>query len=95
MPNCATAVMNLNWGWSSASDDAEVFSAVDRFVARSVALAKSMDLDNGFIYMNYASLDQDVFSGYGAASKTRLEGVRKKYDPQNVFGRLQPGYFKL
>ncbi|RDW84692.1 hypothetical protein BP6252_02282 [Coleophoma cylindrospora] len=88
-------IMNLNWGWSSASDDAEVFSAINRFVSRSRALGKSLKLNNDFIYMNYASLDQDVFSGYGAASKARLEGIKTKYDPQNVFGKLQPGYFKL
>jgi hypothetical protein len=45
--------------------------------------------------MNYASLDEDVIKGYGAANKQRLTSVAKKYDPTDVFQNLQPGYFKL
>ena len=45
--------------------------------------------------MNYADKDQDVFDGYGASNKAYLEEVKGVYDPFNVFGRLQPGFFKL
>jgi FAD/FMN-containing dehydrogenase len=87
--------MNLNWGWTNASDDAKVFATANRFVSRSVELATSMGLDNRFIYMNYASQDQDVFAGYGEENVRRLESVQREYDPNGVFKRLQPGYFKL
>jgi hypothetical protein len=88
-------VMNLNWGWANSADDGRVNAALDRFVFRSVELAKSLNLDHRFIYLNYATLDQDVFGGYGQKSLTRLRLVQKKYDPTGVFKRLQPGYFKL
>jgi Berberine and berberine like len=87
--------MNLNFGWSRAADDAVVFNATNTFIARSVALARSKGLDNRFIYMNYATLDEDVFGGYGPENEARLVQVRDKYDPDGVFARLQPGYFKL
>ncbi|CZT41666.1 related to 6-hydroxy-d-nicotine oxidase [Rhynchosporium secalis] len=88
-------ILNNNWGWTNAADDTRVFDAVNRFVSRSFNLAKSMGMDNDFIYMNYASQDQDVYAGYGKANVDRLKAVQKKYDPQGVFKKLQPGYFKL
>jgi hypothetical protein len=87
--------MNLNWGWTNAADDDTVFATVDRFVSRSVELAGKMGLNNRFIYMNYASQDENVFAGYGEESVERLKEVQRKYDPDGVFKRLQPGYFKL
>lgn len=87
--------MNMNFGWSLASDDAAIERATSNLINRSVALAKSMKLDDPFIYMNYASLNEDVYAGYGAQNKAKLMAVKKKYDPMNVFGRLWKGYFKL
>jgi hypothetical protein len=87
--------MNLNWGWASPTDDATVYAAVDRFVSRSVGLATQRGLDNRFIYINYASQDQDVFGGYGKDNERKLERIRREYDPVNVFESLWTGYFKL
>ncbi|KAH8747253.1 hypothetical protein BGZ57DRAFT_1011047 [Hyaloscypha finlandica] len=88
-------IMNPNWGWNLASDDDTVYAAIDRFVSRSVELARKRGLDNKFIYMNYASREQDVFGGYGEKSERRLRGVRRMYDEENVFGELWRGYFRL
>ncbi|KAN0098787.1 FAD-binding domain containing protein [Hyaloscypha variabilis] len=88
-------IMNLNWGWASPTDDATVYAAVDRFVSRSVGLATQRGLDNRFIYINYASQDQDVFGGYGKDNERKLERIRREYDPVNVFESLWTGYFKL
>ncbi|KAK8075974.1 FAD binding domain protein [Apiospora phragmitis] len=49
----------------------------------------------GYVYMNYASEYQDVVGSYGGANKARLKRIAAKYDPAQVFQRLQPGYFKL
>ena len=88
-------VMNMNFGWFLASDDAAVELATANLINRSVALAKSMKLDDPFIYMNYASLNEDVYAGYGAKNEARLAAAKKKYDPMNVFGQYWKGYFKL
>lgn len=87
--------MNMNWGWSLAKDDARVEAAASKFRDRAVALAKEMKLDDPYIYVNYASLEQPVYAGYGATNVAKLKSVKTKYDPTNVFGRLWRGYFKL
>ena len=36
-----------------------------------------------------------MFHGFGVANKGRLIEISEKYDPEGVFQKLQPGYFKL
>lgn len=48
-----------------------------------------------YIYMNYGSHTQDVFKGYGKENYDRLEQIAKKYDPEAVFQKLMPGYYKF
>jgi hypothetical protein len=62
---------------------------------RAIALGKEMKLYHRFIYQNYAGAGRDVFSGYGPENHERLKRIQQKYDPEGVFARLQPGYFKL
>lgn len=81
--------------WSYATDDDLIFSAARNWVRRSTALAKERGLDFKFIYQNYASAEQDVFPGYGELNKKKLQDIHAKYDPEGVFTRLQPGYFKI
>jgi hypothetical protein len=40
-------------------------------------------------------LEQPVFASYGAANLAKLRATSKKYDPNGVWQKLQPGYFKL
>lgn len=65
------------------------------FIDRTTAAAKALGLDYRFIYQNYAAKGQDVFEGYGEGNKRRLVEISEKYDPEQVFQKLQPGYFKL
>ncbi|KAL8950598.1 MAG: hypothetical protein Q9222_003378 [Ikaeria aurantiellina] len=88
-------LMNLAIMWSSKADDDRIIAAADRVINNSIATAKSMKLDYRYIYQNYASLKQSVFAGYGQANQQRLIQISKKYDPDQVFQNLQPGYFKL
>lgn len=81
--------------WSSSADDERITAATNRVIDNAVATAKSMNLDFKYIYQNYASANQDVFAGYGQANKQRLIDISTKYDPDQVFQKLQPGYFKL
>ena len=81
--------------WSSPLDDDRIIAAGNRVINSSVALAESMKADYKYIYQNYASQNQDVFAGYGAANKQRLIDISTKYDPEQIFQTLQPGYFKL
>ena len=88
-------LLNLNMMWSDTADDARIIAANDRIIKRSVAKAKEMQIDEDYIYMNYASQYQDVIGSYGVSNKDRLKSIAAKYDPTGVFQDLQPGWFKL
>jgi len=86
-------VVSINW--RNKADDEVVLQTSKNIVDRSVALAKDMGLHHPFIYQNYATKHQKVFAGYGEENRERLREIRRKYDPEGVFERLQPGYFKI
>lgn len=88
-------LMNLAILWSSKADDDRIIAAAARVISRSQQVAGEMGLGYRYIYQNYASLSQDVFRGYGEPNRRRLLAISRKYDPDQVFRNLQPGYFKL
>lgn len=88
-------VINVDISWSNASDDDKVLAAAQNIVNRSVAVARAKGLDHPYLYQNYASYQQDVFASYGADNLAKLRSISAKYDPQRVWQKLQPGYFKL
>lgn len=81
--------------WSNPADNAQILELGKRFIDKGNTIAKSMGEYNRFIYQNYAQLEQDVFGGYGAGNKERLQRIASKYDMNGVFQVLQPGYFKV
>ncbi|KAL4947489.1 hypothetical protein BDW69DRAFT_178330 [Aspergillus filifer] len=81
--------------WEKASDDEAIHQFLDKFFDTVAEEAESRDLDNDFVYMNYASQFQDVISSYGENNKARLQEIASKYDPEGVYQNLQPGHFKL
>lgn len=66
-----------------------------KFIERARQWAKDNGAFHPYLYMNYASEDQDVFAGYGEKNRRKLRHIQKKYDPGDVFQRLQAGYFKV
>jgi len=48
-----------------------------------------------WVYPNYGNEEQDVFAGYGEENRAKMREIQKRYDPEGVFSRLQPGYFKV
>ena len=81
--------------WNNAADDATIYTFITKVLNRIKAEATKINKQNDYIYMNYASLYEDVIKGYGADNKAKLKSIAAKYDPQQVFQILQPGYFKL
>ena len=88
-------LLNLAYMWSDVADDERIIASTQRIRDGAVKIAESMGLGYRYVYQNYASLDQDVFAGYGEGNKRRLVEISRKYDPEQVFQELQPGYFKL
>ena len=87
--------MDIDVQWGDKNDDEHITSVQAGIIDKAIALAKSRGLWNRYIYQNYAYVGQDVFAGYGQANRERLVNVSRKYDPERVFQRLQPGYFKI
>jgi hypothetical protein len=81
--------------WNESSDDTRMMKAAEDYVKTSQAMAKKLAADNHYYYMPYSSGYQPVVSGYGTKNVAKLQAVSRKYDPEQVFQRLQPGYFKL
>jgi FAD binding domain len=81
--------------WTDAADDEVIFAAYTKWLAESRARAKVLGLDHRYLYMNYASQFQDPIRGYGDLNTAKLKKIARRYDPDEVFQRLQPGYFKL
>ncbi|UKZ78609.1 hypothetical protein TrVFT333_006355 [Trichoderma virens FT-333] len=88
-------LINIDISWSNASDDERVLAAAQNMVNRSIAAARAQGLDHPYLYQNYASYQQDVFASYGADNLAKLKSISAKFDPQQVWQKLQPGYFKL
>ncbi|KAJ4377188.1 hypothetical protein N0V83_000011 [Neocucurbitaria cava] len=87
-------LINISMRWDKTADDARVLKASANVVQRMLDEAKRRNMVNDFLYMNYASQFQDVIGSYGESTQ-RLKEFAKKYDPTEVFQKLQPGYFKL
>ncbi|KAL3482368.1 hypothetical protein BJX99DRAFT_252623 [Aspergillus californicus] len=88
-------IMQAAFMWTDSADDDAVYQFAYNFWETVNAKSKEMGIYHEFVYMNYASLYQDVVSGYGSTNKARLQKISASYDPQGVFQTLQPGYFKL
>lgn len=83
--------MQIDISWSDIADDDRILAAAQNILERSQAAASAAGLLNKYVYQNYASFKQDVFSGYGQENLVRLKAVSAKYDPDQVFRDLQPG----
>lgn len=64
-------------------------------IERFSQTARKLDMLHPYIFQNHAFEEQDVFAGSGDEKLSRLRKVRRSVDPDGVFQRLQPGYFKL
>lgn len=88
-------LLNVAIMWANPADDEAIMKASSNMVSKTVAKAEEMGLCSDYLYMNYASQFQDVVTSYGHENHARLRDISKKYDPEQVFQKLQPGYFKI
>jgi hypothetical protein len=88
-------LMHISCWWTNEADDDTVYDFVNSFWDQVIAQAKSLGIENEYIYMNYASMFQDPIAGYGDSNKALLKKIAMDYDPKEVYQTLQPGYFKL
>ncbi|KAI0389234.1 hypothetical protein F5Y17DRAFT_449723 [Xylariaceae sp. FL0594] len=81
--------------WQDDAHDAQAHAFVKRSggAVREIALRKGILLD--FEFINDATWDQDPLASYGEANVRRLKEVAARYDPGEVFQRLQGAGFLL
>lgn len=70
-------------------------AAARAITTRINATAYAQDLGHPYIYQNYAAQEQPVFPNYGQENLKKLRRVSRQYDPNGVWQKLQPGYFKV
>ncbi|CAE6510565.1 unnamed protein product [Rhizoctonia solani] len=93
--NDPLVIVSYLLSWLLPEDDNKVRTAMDKIIAASTDIAKSQDRLGQFIYLNYASTDQQPIQSYGPAQVEFLRQVKAKYDPHGVFEKLSRGGFKI
>ncbi|KAJ8082801.1 hypothetical protein PM082_008657 [Marasmius tenuissimus] len=96
-PNDNLILVLLELHWDNPEHDTEVNKAVDDIRAWSEETSKERGLYNAFVYPNYANgLDLDFYgNSLSKRSLAKMQKVKRKYDSEDVFGRLWKGGFKL
>ncbi|KAI1656821.1 hypothetical protein F4813DRAFT_361961 [Daldinia decipiens] len=81
--------------WERSEDDELVRTASIDTVEQWEKLSRQRGLDLPFIFMNDASRDQNPLASYGSESVDRLKQISQKYDPNQLFQKLQGNGFLL
>lgn len=89
------AVCLVSPSWSDASQDEQVYDAARSLMADIESKAKKLRLYDPYIYLDYAAPWQMVIKGYGKESVERLQKLRKRVDPGEMFTRKVTGGFKI
>lgn len=77
--------------------DNAAYASADDFIADFREAAESANSFHPFVYINYASKEQDVFAGYGKENQRRLVNIQQAIDPVGVFTStgLWTDFFKV
>ncbi|KAK0374125.1 FAD binding domain-containing protein, partial [Colletotrichum limetticola] len=85
----------ITFAVNGAENETISFPYIQAYTEDVEAYAASLDLNWGWIFLNYAHKVQDVISSYGEASIERLRAASTKYDPTGVFQNLRHSGFKI
>jgi hypothetical protein len=88
-------VININLRWSNAGREEQMRTFMRRVIGKFRTTAMALDMLHPYLFQNHAFEEQDVFPGYGETNYARLRAVRLAVDPDLIFHKLQPGFFKL
>ncbi|KAH8812674.1 hypothetical protein F5884DRAFT_314949 [Xylogone sp. PMI_703] len=81
--------------WEGADQD-ELFNGLaDTMVNQVKAYSETLQVDNPFIYLDYADRTQNPLVGYGEDAMAKIKAAALKYDPTGVFQTMVPGGFKI
>ena len=75
--------------WRNPADDEAVKRIAGRVTAKVTKAAKKKGVLLPYLFMNTAGNKQNVLAGYGSGNLDEIKRVAKRYDPDQVFQRLQ------
>lgn len=75
--------------WNDAKDDETVRAVPIATSDKWKELGEQRGSYVPFLFMNDGSREQDPLSLYGDENLTKLRGIASKYDPKQVFQKLQ------
>ena len=81
--------------WQDDAHDEAMHKAIDSMGNEVAQIAASKGLSRPQLFPNDATFSQNPMESFGSENLGRLRAVSRKYDPQQVFQRLQNGGFKL
>jgi len=79
----------------TAADEAVALPLVRAYHEDLNRYASSLGLNWNWTYLDYANLEQDPISTFGAENVKRMRKASAKYDPQGVFQKLRGSGFKI
>ncbi|KAJ4297955.1 hypothetical protein N0V90_005854 [Kalmusia sp. IMI 367209] len=88
-------VVNINLHWSNEKSEPRMRQYMRNLINRFRESARARGKLHPYLFQNHAFEEQDVFAGSGESKLARLREIRKAVDPDGVFQKLQPGFFKL
>ncbi|KAI1158147.1 putative oxidoreductase [Nemania serpens] len=81
--------------WADSAHNDQVYDAARSLMDDIVARAKTLGAYTPYIYLAYAAPWQDVIQSYGAVNVKRLQRLRARVDPNQVFTKRVTGGFKI
>ena len=83
------------FSWTDPADDAMINGFAAQVTDAIDAQLQAAGQAAQYLYMNDAGLGQDVFQNYGGNNLAKLQSIRAKYDPGEVYTSLMPGGWKV
>ncbi|KAI0483182.1 hypothetical protein GGR56DRAFT_663748 [Xylariaceae sp. FL0804] len=81
--------------YEDASEDETIYAISERITQRLTAACEAKGLDVPYLFMNTAGEEQDVLASYGAENVAYIKEVAAKFDPDQVFQKLQHDGFLI
>lgn len=81
--------------WADAAHNDQVYDAARNLMDDITARAKTLGAHTPYIYLDYAAPWQDVIQSYGAENVRKLQRLRARVDPNQVFTKRVTGGFKI
>lgn len=88
-------MVHTDIGWWFQEDDQTAHNSIRTLTDEVEAVSRDRNSYLPYIFMNDASVEQNVIQHYGEHNVRKLREVQKLYDPDMVFQKLVPGGFKI